>query len=31
VQGGRAPNVQLATSSTTSGFDLGASTRIRTR
>ena len=31
VQGGRAPNVQLATSSTTSGFDLGASTRVRAR
>jgi peptide/nickel transport system substrate-binding protein len=31
VQGGRAPHVQLATSSTTSGFDLGASTRIRAR
>jgi peptide/nickel transport system substrate-binding protein len=31
VQGGRAPDVQLATSSTTSGFDLGASTRARPR
>jgi peptide/nickel transport system substrate-binding protein len=31
VQGGRAPNVLLATSSTTSGFDLGASTRVRAR
>jgi hypothetical protein len=31
VQGGRAPDVQLATSSTTSGFDLGASMRTRAR
>jgi peptide/nickel transport system substrate-binding protein len=31
VQGGRAPDVQLATSTTTSSFDLGASTRARPR
>ena len=31
VQGGRAPDVQLATSTTVSGFDLGASTRARSR
>ena len=31
VQGGRAPDVQLAGSTTTSGFDLGASTRTRAR
>jgi peptide/nickel transport system substrate-binding protein len=31
VQGGRAPDVQLAASSAGSGFDLGASTRTRAR
>ena len=31
VQGGRAPDVQLAASSTGAGFDLGASTRTRAR
>jgi peptide/nickel transport system substrate-binding protein len=31
VQGGRAPDVQLATSSATSSFDLGASTRARAK
>ena len=31
VQGGRAPDVQLAASSTGAGFDLGASTRTRSR
>jgi hypothetical protein len=31
VQGGRAPDVQLAASTTTASFDLGASTRARPR
>jgi hypothetical protein len=31
VQGGRAPDVQLAASSTAATFDLGASTRVRAR
>ena len=31
VQGGRAPDIQLASSSTSASFDLGASTRARAR
>jgi hypothetical protein len=31
VQGGRAPDVQLAASTAATGFDLGASTRSRPR